>query len=429
MTQKIKSKNNVKYKCLYCDERYTRIDLVDHINENHEDEIPEGYSALRVVFNYINRKPMDYNGKCTECGGPTRWDENKARYDRQCSKQACKDSYLKKFEENMQRKHGTKRISQSEEGQKKMLAGRKISGKYKFRDGVEKDYCGSYELKALEFMDKVMHINSWDIFCPGPVLEYKYTDGIHKYITDFYYQPYNLIIEVKYGGDNPNKRNMPDYRAKQIAKEKFIVNNTNYNYIRLTNNDLSQLLAVFMDLKMQLVDNTGNRVIHINENTSTPIYEFMNALNSGKIPGLRDADAYIINYQTNKVFSDDKLGFTDNLSLTNIIGMDDDNNLNRIDKKDIKNAKVYRLNKSVKEVSDILSNYIGKEVSCMSIYEAVTGNSYFSSNQIKYEYTEVETADDYSNKLINSIKEYYTRDTKSEIEKLIRSINEVVNNG
>ena len=58
---------------------------------------------------------------------------------------------------------------------------------------------------------------------------------------------------------------MPDYRAKQIAKEKYIIKHTNYNYLRLTNNNLNQLLAVFANLKMQMVENTGERVIHVNE--------------------------------------------------------------------------------------------------------------------------------------------------------------------
>ena len=43
-----------------------------------------------------------------------------------------------------------------EEGLKKMLENRKISGVYTFKDGEKKKYCGSYELKALEFMDKVL---------------------------------------------------------------------------------------------------------------------------------------------------------------------------------------------------------------------------------------------------------------------------------
>ena len=93
------TKRNVTYKCLYCDKRFNRKELVDHINEYHEDMIPEDFTALRLVFNYVNRKPMSYHGKCTECGKATRWDEKKGRYDRQCGSKACHDSYVKKFEE------------------------------------------------------------------------------------------------------------------------------------------------------------------------------------------------------------------------------------------------------------------------------------------------------------------------------------------
>ena len=260
-----KSKRIVRYKCPYCNIRNTRENLIDHIKDEHDDMIPKGYTAFRVVFDYVNKKPMGYNGKCTECGGPTGWDEDKGRYNRQCSKPACKASYLKKFEDNMIRTQGTTRISNTAEGQEKMLANRKISGTYKFSDGGEKTYTGSYERKALEFMDQVMEIKSDDILCPGPVLEYSYQGAKHMYITDFYYQPYNLIIEVKDGGNNPNKRNMPEYRAKQIAKEQYIIKHTNYNYIRLTDNNFQQLLSVFISLKFEMLENSGERVIHVNE--------------------------------------------------------------------------------------------------------------------------------------------------------------------
>ena len=267
------SKRIIRYKCPYCDKRFERRDLVAHVEQKHEDMIPENYTALRLVFNYVNKKPLDYNGKCTECGGPTQWDENKGRYDRQCQKKACKESYLRKFEQNMMRTKGVTRISATADGQEKMLANRKISGEYTFQDGTKKTYTGSYERKALEFMDKVMEMDPDDIVCPGPVLEYTYEGKTHIYITDFYYQPYNLIIEVKDGGNNPNKRNMPEYRAKQIAKEKFIIQHTNYNYLRLTDNDFSQLLSVFVNLKYEMTENTGERVIHVNESNTNYIEE------------------------------------------------------------------------------------------------------------------------------------------------------------
>ena len=267
------SKRIMRYKCPYCEKRMERKPLVIHVEDKHDDMIPEGYTAFRVVFNYINKKPLDYNGKCTECGGPTRWDEEKGRYDRQCSNPKCKESYLKKFEENMMRTRGVTRMSQSAEGQKQMLANRKISGTYKFQDGGVKTYTGSYELKALEFMDKILEIKSDDILAPGPILEYSYQGKTHIYITDFYYQPYNLIIEVKDGGNNPNKRDMPEYRAKQIAKEQYIIKHTNYNYLRLTNNDFGQLMTVFADLKYEMQENTGERVIHVNESVDEIISE------------------------------------------------------------------------------------------------------------------------------------------------------------
>ena len=373
-----------RFKCLWCDKRYTRADLPTHVEETHEDLIPEGYTALRVVFNYLNKYPMDYNGKCTECGGPTRWDENKGRYDRQCQKPACKESYLKKFEDNMRRTKGVARISQTAEGQEKMLANRKISGKYKFQNGVEKTYTGKYELHTLEFMDKVMNLNPDDILCPGPVLEYMFEGKKHLYITDFYYQPYNLIIEVKDGGKNPNKRDMPEYRAKQIAKEEFIIKHTDYNYLRLTDNDLSQLLSVFMDLKMQLVDKTNDRVIHVNE--------AMNALTSGYIPGMKETDSvYIVNYMQNNAFSGEisqGFGISDNIKLSNLICRDKEGKLRKAPDNFLEDCEfnVYYIPSiSIEEISNKLAPYMDSVVGEEFIYETVFGKKLYTYDQINTE--------------------------------------------
>ena len=403
------TKRTVTYKCPYCTKRFTREDLVLHVQDEHEDMIPEGFTPFRLVFNYVNKKPLSYHGKCTECGGPTPWDENKGRYDRQCEKKACKESYVKKFEENMMRTRGVTRISATEEGQKQMLANRKISGTYVMSDGGKKTYTGSYELQTLEFMDKVIHIKSSYILCPGPILEYSFEGKTHIYITDFYYQPYNLIIEVKDGGDNPNKRNMPEYRAKQIAKEQFIIKHTNYNYLRLTNNDFSQLLAVFANLKMQMVENTGERVIHVNENKF--LTEMMNALNSGKVVGLKDSDAYIVNYMQNNVFSDDtynnayKVGISNSVRLDNIFGPDENGKFNKIDESTIKIADFYKIPISVGEASSKLHSYIGSDVSNTFVYETLFNKKMYTHDQIMIE-SGVEKVKSFAELLSEAQKEF-----------------------
>ncbi len=259
-----------KYKCPYCGRSRTREQLPGHLERNHMDMLPEGFTPLRATFHIVNNKPFTYTRPCRICGGPTDWDEYKGRYNFLCSKKSCHDAWVKNMKDTMGDKMGSNRPTASKEGLQKMLAARKISGKYKFQDGGEKSFVGSYEKEALKFMDQVMYVKSEDLVCPGPMLEYEMDGKKHYYIPDMLYLPYNLIIEVKDGGDNPNgNKAMADVRRRSIAKEKFIIDNTDYNYLRLTNNDFSQLLYVFADLKMHMIDNDSGRVIHVNENSFT----------------------------------------------------------------------------------------------------------------------------------------------------------------
>lgn len=447
----------VTYKCPFCDKRFNKGDLVVHIEDNHSYEIPKDFTPLRYVFNYVNKKPLSYHGKCTECGGPTPWDENVGRYKRQCGSKACHDSYVRKFEQNMIRTKGTDRISKTEEGQRKMLANRKISGTYTFRNGEKKTYTGSYEKKALEFMDKVMNIDPKDLMCPGPILEYKYDGKKHIYITDFYYIPYNLIIEVKDGGDNPNKRNMPEYRAKQIIKEKTIIKDTNYNYLRLTNNDLKQLIAVFMDLKLQLADNTGKRVIHVNEKTlkvcpkcgsdnigikiaGEPIYfckdcgayvddvpfneQMGAAMSMAPIVGLDKADTYItLEPKENNVFS----STISALDGKNRYGLSrETHKLVRIPDEQKIFGKKYKLNQNREIVSETIKSLVENEIEMddASLYQALTCHKLYSKDQIGFDleaaFEDTFDAEKFVNNLLHE---------KSDIDLIEESIKELIING
>ena len=254
------------YKCQYCEKRFIRKDLINHIENKHEEMIPEGFSASRLVYNQINK--VSY-GKCRVCGKETTWNEKAGRYNVLCSNPKCKEHMREEYKKNMLRVKGTYNILNDPEQQKKMLANRSISGKYKFTtDGGELTYTGSYEKKCLEFMDIVMQIPSTDILSPGPTLEYEYNGEKHFYITDFYYIPYNLIIEVKDGGDNPNNKKsvgMNSSREKTIEKERLITDKGEYNYIRLTNNNFAQLIEIFMVIKEKLLEGDISKTYKINE--------------------------------------------------------------------------------------------------------------------------------------------------------------------
>lgn len=265
-----------KYRCIYCQRPFERKDLINHIDRKHADMIPSGYPAERIVFDICNNKDVgNGHGTCSICKAPTPWDEKSGRYKVYCSdkcKQIMRDNAVK----NMIKVHGKSTLLNDIEHQEKMLAARKISGTYKFTDGGVCTYTGSYERKLLEFMDKILDVSSEDLVAPGPVIEYEFKGEKRKYITDFYYIPYNLIIEVKDGGKNPNKVvDQSEVRQKTFAKEDSIIKLGKYNYLRLTDNDFLQLLEIFADLKENTIAGIDDKIYHINENCgNTPMVGF-----------------------------------------------------------------------------------------------------------------------------------------------------------
>lgn len=266
------SKPSKKFKCPYCEKRLERTKLPPHIQSEHEDMIPEGYTALRVSFNTINHKT---EGHCIICKRTTDWNENKGRYERLCNDPKCKEQYRRMIADRNKNKYGTERLQTdpryAEAIQQKALAGRRISGIYKFEDGGTIKYVGSYEKQFLEFMDLVLHCKSEDIDAPGPSINYILEGKQHMYLPDFYYIPYNLIIEIKDGGSNPNNHpKRKEEEKKNKAKEAAVYKLQKYNYVRVVNNDFSQLLQIMAALKYQMNDSNSDMkpIIISNESAS-----------------------------------------------------------------------------------------------------------------------------------------------------------------
>lgn len=261
-----------RYKCPYCELRDERKKLIAHIDKRHEEMLPEGYDGARTVYDMINH--TNGHGTCRICKKDTQWNMSSQRYDVLCGNPKCKEAMREEYKKNMIRVKGTYNILNDPEQQQKMLANRKISGKYRYSDGTVFIYTGSYEKKLLEFEDAVMNIPSKDIMMPGPTIEYMYNGKKHFYIADQLYIPYNLIIEIKDGGDNKNGKETPGMiasRQKTIEKEKVITDKGEYNYLRLTNNDFVQLIEIFMELKENYMSGNDSKVVRIHEGTKSVI--------------------------------------------------------------------------------------------------------------------------------------------------------------
>lgn len=379
-----------KLTCPYCKKRFIREDLVSHLGY-HRNILPEGFTPLRMAYHVANRKDVKYRRACRICHLGTEWDEKKGRYDFLCKKKSCHDAWVKQMEKNMHGKAGKFRPTSTPEGLEKMLAGRHISGRYKWSDGTEKVYTGSYEKKALYFFDNVCRCKSEEIQCPGPTLKYTMDGKEHWYISDMYYIPYNLIIEVKDGGDHPNTN--PSYansRRKTLAKEEYIVKHTDYNYLRLTDNDFSQVLDIFAQLKLRLNEKNPKkrRVVHINESTPT----------MSLAPMMGNNDIIVVNYNRNNVFSDEsEYAIADSPKFDSVFVRNSIGELKKTDKKIFENC-IYTpyMVKNVKDsVAPVLSQNLNRFVSDDFIYETVFHHKPFSKDQIVFENDTEEIIDFY----------------------------------
>ena len=245
------------YKCPFCSRKYIMKDPVyDHMEREHFDEL-HGLSAKQIYFNYSNRYALTKGfGTSVISGKPTKFNEITCRYERFLPEE--KQAYRELFLKNMKRA-GKENIMKDMEHQKKMLAARKISGKYKFRDGVEITYTGSYEKKFLEYLDTNLQWPSSDIMGPAPqIFPYRLDDGSeHAHIPDFYISSLNLIINIK-SADNKH------YRLRDLEIEKLedaAIKKSNFNYIKIYDNDFEKFIEVIEAIRSNTEKNIEKKVI------------------------------------------------------------------------------------------------------------------------------------------------------------------------
>lgn len=225
------------WKCQICGRKFTTKEaLYEHTYKEHIDMIPDGMSAAQYVFNIRNKKTF---GLCVQCRtNHTPWNEDAERYDRFCG-DACRTAYVIEAKKRMVNKYGKEHLLNDPEMQVKMQNSRSIAGEYQFSDGKKIPYLGSYEHDFLEFLDNIMCFKSDEIIRPIDGFEYEYENKKHLYIPDYYMPNFNLFVEIKDGGDNPNMH--PKIQAvdkvKEQLKDETMIKQKKYNYIKIVNKD------------------------------------------------------------------------------------------------------------------------------------------------------------------------------------------------
>lgn len=288
-----------------------------------------------------------------------------------------------------------------------MLERRSISGKYRFKDGAIKTYVGKYEKNLLEYFDKVMNVKSKDVQVPGPTIEYEYDGKTHLWITDMYYLPANLIIEVKDGGDNPNKRVMTSYREKVVAKEKSLAKIGKYNYIRLTDNNFAEFAKTIEEIRMNMDNDVKDIVFNVLE--SAMLYNEMGLAGiTPTIPSRYNPSMVNLMVNDNVI----KTGFS--LNDTDIMFIDKDGKIITKKFRDLDTDYITRrsTNQNVTDKIHELVSMVGENVidyyNPDYLYEFVTGDKIVYNKQPVLD-NRFETYIDENKKALYSIECMYNR--------------------
>ena len=248
------AKKPIARKCPICNKKLiSKEALVNHIDRDHDQQIPENWSAARYE-NYLRTGVKC--GNCTECGKPTEWNDSTWKYNRHCGDPKCIKSIASRAKKNMVSKYGVVHKLNDPEMQRKMIYSKKHSGSYYFSSDDDKKYkimyASSQEKKFLEMLDAFLNMDPSDISGPSPhTYTYKYEGEDHFYIPDYYIHSLNLEIEIKESLDNPNTH--PKIQAvdkvKESLKDDVMKSIDEVNYIKINGSNYTEFFAFLSTLK------------------------------------------------------------------------------------------------------------------------------------------------------------------------------------
>lgn len=228
-----------RYRCKFCQfSSAEKTTMGRHYDTKHGDLIPGDTDGYRYFYYLLTKKER---GSCVICHRETPFNRATMKYSRFCSDPKCKQVYRDQFKDRMIGKYGKIHLLDDPEIQKKMLAGRRISGTYDWSNGKAAfDYVGSYERDFLHYLDTVRHWQPTDLMAPSPhIYRYEFDGKEHFYIPDFFIPSLSLEIEIK---DDGSAKNISEVsREKDRVKDELMRSNeNNFRYLKIVNKNYGE---------------------------------------------------------------------------------------------------------------------------------------------------------------------------------------------
>lgn len=251
--QKVKT-----YKCPHCGAKYKSLQTWgNHVSSVHPELIPKGWSYSRYFYYILTGKK---SGSCIVCKKETVWNEITQKYERFCKDPKCKENYRNTFKSRMINKYGKVHLLNDPDQQRKMLAGRRISGLYTFSNSnIQFGYVGTYEKDFLMMLDRFLKFDPNDLMMPSPhTYQYEYKnpndiehEGTHFFIPDAYIPSLNLEIEIKQN-TNMHPKLLKIDKVKELDKDAMMKSLSNVNYIKIVEKDYTEFF--------KLIDKLGGEI-------------------------------------------------------------------------------------------------------------------------------------------------------------------------
>ena len=249
--------------CPYCGKYFAKKQLtVDHINKLHGSRLEaDGMDACQSLYFSTHHT---LKGKCQcGCGKDTEWNYNTGKPYKVSPDPKCRERLRSIATQNMVKVYGKTTLLDDMEHQKMMQEHRHTAGEYTFSDGGKVEYLSSLEKNFLMFCDKIMDFTSNMVVDPPENFTYfdPKANKTRTYMPDYYLPDYNLLIEIKDGGEksNTNPAFIEETKYKVYLKDEAMKRQTRYNYIRISGKNYSKFVEVLYAITHDLDDDASNK--------------------------------------------------------------------------------------------------------------------------------------------------------------------------